>query len=75
MGAECLDWTLVLGGRHLDRNLRVYAAHYDRGRPHRGLCLAPPLAAAREPVPVDPRVVRRRDLLGGLVHEYVGLAA
>jgi len=25
-------------------------------------------------VPVSPRDVRRRDLLGGLIHEYHGLA-
>jgi hypothetical protein len=30
---------------------------------------------ARVPVPVSPRDVRRRDLLGGLIHEYHGLAA
>jgi hypothetical protein len=73
--AECLDWTLILGRRHLDRTLRTYAEHYNRGRPHRALSLAPPLAEARDPIPVNPRDVRRRDLLGGLVHEYYGLAA
>jgi putative transposase len=73
--AECLDWTLILGRRHLDRTLRTYAEHYNRGRPHRALGLAPPLADARIPVPVSPRDVRRRDLLGGLIHEYHGLAA
>jgi len=25
---ECLDWTLVLGRRHLDRVLRIYITHY-----------------------------------------------
>ncbi|HYV02388.1 MAG TPA: integrase core domain-containing protein, partial [Actinomycetota bacterium] len=25
---ECLDWTLVLGRRHLERALRAYVAHY-----------------------------------------------
>ena len=73
--AECLDWTLILCRRHLDRTLRTYAEHYNRGRPHRALSLAPPLAEARDPIPVNPRDVRRRDLLGGLVHEYYGLAA
>jgi hypothetical protein len=34
-----------------------------------------PLAAAGGPIPVDPCDVRRRDLLGGLIHEYCGLAA
>jgi transposase InsO family protein len=73
--AECLDWTLVLGRRHLDRTLRAYVEHYNRGRPHRALALAPPLAEAAEPIPVNPRDVRRRDLLGGLIHEYHGAAA
>ena len=73
--AECLDWSLILGRRHLDRTLRTYADHYNRGRPHRGLDLATPLADAEDPLPVSPRDVRRRDLLGGLIHEYYGAAA
>jgi transposase InsO family protein len=73
--AECLDWTLILGRRHLDRTLRTYVEHYNRGRPHRSLGLASPLAGAGEPIPVNPRDVRRRDLLGGLIHEYHGAAA
>ena len=73
--AECLDWTLILGRRHLDRTLRTYAEHDNRGRPHRGLALATPLAEPQDPMPVSPRDVRRRDLLGGLIHEYHGVAA
>ena len=73
--AECLDWTLILGRRHLDQTLRTYAEHYNRGRPHRALGLAPPLAEAWDPLSVSPRDVRRRDVLGGLIHEYHGLAA
>ena len=73
--AECLDWTLILGRRHLDRTLWTYAEHYNRGRPHRALGLASPLATAGEPIPANPRDVRRRDLLDGLVHEDYGLAA
>ena len=73
--AECLDWTLILGRRHLDRTLRAYADHYDRARPHRALALATPLAEAGNPVPISPRDVRRRDLLGGLIHEYHGVAS
>ena len=26
--AECLDWLLILGRRHLERVLRIYTAHY-----------------------------------------------
>jgi transposase InsO family protein len=73
--AECLDWTLILGRRQLDQTLRIYAEHYNRGRPHRALGLAPPLPGAREPIPVSPRDVRRRDLLGSLIHEHHGAAA
>jgi putative transposase len=75
--AECLDWTLILGRRHLDRTLRTCAEHYNRGRPHRAIRLASPLAEVwiTVPVPVSPRDVRRRDLLGGLIHEYHGAAA
>jgi putative transposase len=73
--AECLDPTLILGRRHLDRTLRAYAEHDNRGRPHRALGLAPPLTEAGDPMPVSPRDVRRRDLLGGLIHEYHGRAA
>ena len=40
--AECLDWLLILGRRHLESVLRVYTAHYNRERPHRGLALLTP---------------------------------
>jgi putative transposase len=39
--AECLDWLLILGHRHLERVLRIYTAHYNSERPHRGLALQP----------------------------------
>ena len=75
MRAECLDWSFIWGRRHLDRTLWTYAEHYNRQRPHRALALAAPLAEASIPIPVDPPYVRRRDLLGGLIHEYYGAAA
>ena len=52
--AECLDWTLILGRRHLDRTLRTYAEHYNRGRPHRALALAPPAGRRRGPDACEP---------------------
>jgi putative transposase len=48
--AECLDWTLILGRRHLERILRTYIGHYNEARPHRGLDLRTPVG--RPPVPV-----------------------
>src|SRR6266508_2445693 len=75
--AECLDWTLVLGRRHLLRLLRAYVPHYNQQRPHRGLALAVP--EVREQgwgsMPIRPGEVRRRDLLSGLIHEYHRVAA
>jgi transposase len=73
---ECLDRLLILGRRHLDRVVRVYAQHYNEHRPHRSLCQRPPLAKPPplEPAPSNelPRLdrLRRRDRLGGLLHEY-----
>ena len=46
--AECLDWTLIWGRRHLDRTLRIYAEHDNRQRPHRALGLAAPLAGVAQ---------------------------
>jgi putative transposase len=40
--AECLDWLLIIGRRRLESVLRIYTAHYNRERPHRGLALLSP---------------------------------
>jgi transposase InsO family protein len=67
--ADCLDRILVLGRRHLEHVLRVYCGHYNEHRPHRALQLLPP--NGRNPTPLTaPANLRRRDLLGGLIHEY-----
>src|SRR4051794_1652737 len=69
--SECLDWTLVRGRRHLERVLKTYVQHYNQARPHRGLHLETPEGIERtETTSARLRSVRRRDLLGGLVHEY-----
>jgi transposase InsO family protein len=59
---ECLDWTLVLGRRHLLRLLRINVRHYNQQRPHRSLTLSVPEPEAREQrsPPVNLREVRRR---------------
>jgi putative transposase len=70
--AECLDWLLIVGRRQLERVLCTYVDHYNRKRPHRALGLMAP-HPPREPIPVadaSPAHVRRRDRLGGLLHEY-----
>jgi transposase InsO family protein len=40
--AECLDWLLILGRRHLEQVLRVDVEHDNRHRPHRSLGLTVP---------------------------------
>jgi transposase InsO family protein len=71
---ECLDHVLIFGRHHLQRVLRAYAEHYNRARPHRALDLQPP-----DPESANKRALRkrvcRRDILGGLIHEYMRAAA
>jgi len=71
--AEVTDRMLIAGPRHLRVVLDEYAAHYNHHRPHRARNLRPPdcdditmatiidMTAAR---------IRRRRVLGGLIHEY-----
>jgi putative transposase len=72
--AECLDWLLIIGRRRLETVLRIYTAHYNHERPHRGLALHPP-----EPATAiqhqNTGKIERRDRLGGLIHEYHRAAA
>jgi putative transposase len=69
--AECLDWTLVLGRRHLERILRIYVAHYNAQRPHRGLDLRTPDGRSYPAGEALDRLrVQGREVLGGLIHEY-----
>jgi transposase InsO family protein len=72
---ECLDWLLIPGPRQLDRVLREYVEHYNNERPHRALGRCPPAPAAVGRSPVVDAAVKRRDRLGGLVHEYYRAAA
>jgi transposase InsO family protein len=71
---ECLDRLLIVGRRQLEHVLRVYVRHYNRRRPHRSLDLEPPDTTARISLRAESRPhalqVSRRDLLGGLIHEY-----
>ncbi len=71
---ECLDHLLVFGRRHLEQILRGYVAHFNAERPHRALELVPPAGAPRSRGS-PPSSVLRRDVLGGLIHEYYAAAA
>ena len=67
--AECLDWLLIVGRRHLEHVLHTYVTHYNRERPHRALALVPPEGiSGRDPQAAA--TIERHGLLGGLIHEY-----
>jgi transposase InsO family protein len=69
---ECVDWLLILNARHLERTLAVFIDHYNRWRPHRSLELMPPdgRMSMATPTGSQPLTLKRRDRLGGLLHEY-----
>jgi len=70
---ECLDHLLLTGRRHLLRVLHSYLRHYNRHRPHRSLDLSAPEPSERcqqVDASTAARQLHRRDVLGGLIHEY-----
>jgi transposase InsO family protein len=74
---ECLDWILIRGRRHLEHVLGIYIDHYNAHRPHRSLELRAPKPqrpTLNLTTPADRVAVRRRDRLGGLIHEYARAA-
>jgi len=72
---ECLDHVLVFGRSHLEQILRGYVTHYNAERPHRSVDLAPPVASREARGSPPSSSVLRRDVLGGLIHEYYAAAA
>jgi putative transposase len=68
---ECLDWLLILNRRHLLHVLHVFVDHYNTHRPHRSLELTPPEPIDRDLPIGSSRDLKRRDRLGGLIHEYL----
>jgi putative transposase len=72
---KLLDRILVWNQRHLVRVLRKYEVHHDEHRPHRSLGQAAPLKPLPETVVnLDAFRARRRDRIGGVIHEYSQVA-
>jgi putative transposase len=69
---ECLDRLAVLNARHLQRVLTEYTDYYNHRRPHQGLDQQCPAGAAWGAGEGD---VHRRDVLGGILHDYYRSAA
>ncbi len=59
---------------HLRHSLRQYETHYNKHTPHRGIHSARPRRAWLQPVKDQDQLarldIRRRDRLGGIIHEY-----
>ena len=72
---ELLNRTLIWDQRHLLRVLREYETHHNEHRPHRSLGQAAPLKPLPDAVTdLDAFRAHRRDLIGGVIHEYAQVA-
>lgn len=68
-----LDRLLIVNEQHLRRVLTEYLTNYNTARPHRSLGqLTTAQAATRSPEPVNlaEHQIHRKQVLGGLTHEY-----
>jgi putative transposase len=71
---ELLDRTLIIDQRHAAAVLRTYEHHYNSHRPHRTLGQAASLRPLPQRTTSETNTARRRDRLGGLLHEYQQVA-
>lgn len=64
---ECLDRLIILNTAHLKYVLHEYEGFFNTARPHQGIGQKIP-----DPPPQDSTsgTVKRRDLLGGVLHDY-----
>ncbi|WP_214108295.1 integrase core domain-containing protein [Acrocarpospora catenulata] len=71
---ELLNRCLLWNERHLLYALREYERVYNQHRAHQALAQAAPLRPVPDPITDPERIasltVRRRDRLGGILHEY-----
>jgi hypothetical protein len=71
---ELLDRTLIWNQRHLLHALHEFEEFYNSHRPHQGIANARPLRPLAAPIADPDKIahldIRRRDRLGGILHEY-----
>jgi transposase InsO family protein len=70
---ELLDRLLIVNESHLRQVLTEYLQHYNTARPHRALGQLTPAQADTsppEPVNLAEHWIRKKQVLGGLTHEY-----
>jgi transposase InsO family protein len=69
---ECLDKLLIINQAHLRRVMREFVAYHNPARPHQGIDQQIPIP---DTTPVGTGPVRRRNVLGGIIHDYYREAA
>ncbi len=69
---ECLDKLLILNERHLHRVLIRYVDYFNHARPHQGIDQQCPVPLEHSP---QAGPIERRDILGGVLHDYHRRAA
>jgi transposase InsO family protein len=71
---ELLDRTLIWNHRHLLHALREFEQFYNGHRPHQGIANTRPLHPLPPPITEPEQIarlnIRKRDRLGGILHEY-----
>ncbi|MFG6202438.1 integrase core domain-containing protein [Nonomuraea sp. JJY05] len=71
---ELLDRCLLWNELHLRHALREYEHFYNQHRAHQALGQAAPLSTIPDPITNPEQIIdlniRRRDRLGGILHEY-----
>ena len=69
---ELLDRVLIVNEHHLRQVLTEYLLHYNTARPHRTLGQLTPAQAHTRPPQINlaEHRIRRKQVLGGLTHEY-----
>jgi hypothetical protein len=69
---ECLDQLPIVGRQQLARVLRRYVEHYNMSRARRNLGHAAPVSSMgiESTGALNVGRLRRRDVLGGLIHEH-----
>ena len=67
---ELLDRLLIINRQHAEAVLRGFERHHNGHRPHRALGQAAPSRPLPRRTPTGLYKIKRRDRLGGLIHEY-----
>jgi len=66
---ECLDHTLILHGKHLQRVVKEYTTYFNLDRPHQGIGQHIPSFYDQPNAKTTGRLTSRA-ILGGLHHSY-----